>query len=101
MHRRMHANVAATGAIDGSHRKIPQMIDEPPNVLMWPADELAPVTLGLLLGIFLEQLAVMTLLGLALAHVYRRFRDGVPTGTRCTCLDRIDVAPISGSSEAP
>ena len=47
---------------------------------MWTADELAPVTLGLLLGVFLEQFAVMTLLGLVLAHFYRRFRDEHPDG---------------------
>ena len=78
--------------------EIPQMIDEPPNVLMWTADELAPVTLGLLLGIFLEQLAVMTLLGLALAHFYRRFRDGRPDGYSLHLLYWIGVAPIRGRS---
>ncbi|MFT0213086.1 type IV conjugative transfer system protein TraL [Pseudomonas sp. F1_0610] len=42
---------------------IPSYIDAPPHFLLWSADEMAPI-----------------LLGLVTTKLYRRFRDGRPDG---------------------
>jgi conjugal transfer pilus assembly protein TraL len=60
--------------------EIPRYIDEPPHVLLWSADELAPVALGLVIGMLTGNALVLTLLGLAVTKLYRRFRDGRPDG---------------------
>jgi len=60
--------------------QIPKMIDDPPHVLLWSADEMAPVALGLVIGMFTGNALVLTLLGLAVTKLYRRYRDGHPDG---------------------
>lgn len=60
--------------------KIPRYIDDPPHLLLWSADEVAPIGLGLVLGIFADQLAVFSAIGFAASYIYRRFRDGRPDG---------------------
>jgi len=55
--------------------RIPRRIDDPPHLLLWSADELAPVLIGLLAGVFLERMAVCLICGFALAHLYRKYRD--------------------------
>lgn len=60
--------------------EIPRYIDEPPHVLIWSAEELAPVAFGLAIGMVTGQAFVLTVLGLAIAKVYRRFSDGNSDG---------------------
>ncbi len=60
--------------------KIPQRIDDPPHLLLWRADELAPLLLGLVFGVLLGQVLVCTFLGFVVTHVYKRFRDHRPDG---------------------
>lgn len=55
--------------------RIPVHADEPPHFLLWAADEIAPIILGFGFGIMLGQIFVLTLLGLIVAHIYKRFRD--------------------------
>lgn len=63
-----------------SNSEIPRHIDEPPQVLLWSAEELAPVAFGLAIGMIIGQALVLTVLGLAIAKIYRRFSDGNPDG---------------------
>lgn len=60
--------------------RIPQRIDDPPHLLLWRADELTPLLLGLLLGMLLRQLLLCTLAGCLITHCYKRFRDHRPDG---------------------
>jgi len=60
--------------------RIPIRQDRPPSVLLWEADELAPVMLGITIGIFIEQLLICTGFALLLTSAYRKFRDNHPDG---------------------
>lgn len=60
--------------------RIPDRIDEPPNVLFWRLDEAMPIGIGLVAGVLLAQLTLCLLAGLVLARFYRRFCDNKPDG---------------------
>ncbi len=60
--------------------KIARRVDEPPHLLLWSADEIAPMLLGLTIGIVLAQAVLFFLIGLAITKVYARFRDNHPDG---------------------
>ena len=42
---------------------IPKFIDEPPTVLLWSVDEIAPIAVGLVMGMFLGRALIFTALG--------------------------------------
>jgi len=73
--------------------KIPRLIDEPPSVLLWTTDEMAPIMLGLIIGIFVGNVLLLSLGGLAITSVYRRFRDGHPDGFALHWLYWIGLMP--------
>ena len=60
--------------------KIPTRADEPPHVLLWSVDELAPLMLALLIGIFTEQMLACVVIALVFTSAYRKFRDNHPDG---------------------
>lgn len=60
--------------------EIPQYVDDPPHVLIWSAEELAPVAIGLSIGMLFGKALIFSLFGLVLAHLYRKFSDGRPDG---------------------
>ena len=60
--------------------RIPAHIDEPPHVLFWRLDEVLPIGIGLVAGIWLAQLIICSMLGIVLARFYRRFCDNRPDG---------------------
>lgn len=60
--------------------KIPRRVDEPPHLLMWSADELAPMLLGLVIGTILGQTFICTAIGLVITNLYRKYRDNHPDG---------------------
>jgi len=60
--------------------KIPAHIDEPPYVLFWRLDEVLPIGVGLVAGIWLAQLTICLVIGLVVARFYRRFCDNRPDG---------------------
>lgn len=61
-------------------KSFPRYADEPPVFLLWSVDEAIPVGLGLALGILMEQLIVMTVLGLVASNFYKKYRDRHPDG---------------------
>lgn len=60
--------------------RIPQRIDEPPNIMLWSLDEVLPIGIGLVLGILLGQAAICTLIGATLTYWYRKYREAHPDG---------------------
>ena len=60
--------------------KIPRRIDDPPHLLLWSADEIVPMLLGLTAGVMLGKALVCFVGGLLLANLYRRFKDNHPDG---------------------
>lgn len=60
--------------------KIARRVDEPPHLLMWSADEIAPMLLGLTVGIVIGKALICFLIGLAVTKLYSRFRDNHPDG---------------------
>lgn len=60
--------------------KLPRMIDEPPNILMWNMDEAMPMLLGMVAGFFTGHLMPFLMGGMAITWAYSKFRDGRPDG---------------------
>ena len=60
--------------------KIPVRADDPPYMLLWSADEIMPIVLGLGLGIIIEQVFICVVIGAVIANLYKRFRDIHPDG---------------------
>ena len=59
---------------------IPRRIDEPPHLLIWSADELGPMLIGLVFGVIIGEAMICLILGLLVTNLYRRFRDNHPDG---------------------
>lgn len=60
--------------------KIPSRVDEPPHILLWSADEMLPMLMGLGIGIVIGQAMICFLIGLVVTKLYARFRDNHPDG---------------------
>lgn len=60
-------------------KRIPRRIDDPPQLLLWQADELGPVALGLCLWIATDQW-IFLIVGLVFVRFYRKFRDSKSDG---------------------
>jgi len=60
--------------------RIPRRVDEPPHLLMWSADELSPLLLGLFIGVMIDKVLTCTAIGLIVTNLYRKFRDNHPDG---------------------
>lgn len=55
--------------------EIPQGIDDPPQVLLWDLTELAPIVLGLVVGMIANRAMLFLGIGLIAVYAYRRVRD--------------------------
>jgi conjugal transfer pilus assembly protein TraL len=53
----------------------PKLVDEPPNILFWSADEIAPLFAGVALGMVLD--AMLPCFGVAFVYtrIMRRYRN--------------------------
>jgi conjugal transfer pilus assembly protein TraL len=77
--------------------KIPKRVDDAPNFLLWQVDELAPMIIGLLIGMFMDQALLMFLLGAMVTKYYRKFRDSKPDGHLYHTLYWYGVVPLKAS----
>ena len=59
---------------------IPRHIDDPQQFLLWSADEIMPIVLGLLFGMMIGKALICTLIGFVVMHQYRKFRDNHSDG---------------------
>ncbi len=76
--------------------EIPDYIDDPPHVLLWSLDELAPPMIGVVLGIWVGQLTLMVVLGLIVGKLYSRYRDSKPDGYLNHKLYKYGLLPVKG-----
>ena len=60
--------------------EIPTRLDDPQQLLLWSADEIVPMILGLLFGMMIEKAFICFCAGYAVTHLYRRFRDNHADG---------------------
>lgn len=60
--------------------KIPRRVDEPPHLLLWSADELSPILIGLVVGVMIGKAFICCVVGLIVTNFYRKFRDNHPDG---------------------
>lgn len=74
---------------------LPQHIDEPPHFLLWSADEMAPIMLGLVLGIIINQALVLTIVGMLITKLYQRYRNGKPDGYLLHAIYWIGLLPTT------
>ena len=59
---------------------IPGRVDDPPHLMLWSSDELAPMLLGLTFGIFIGKALICTIIGFLITSAYRKFRENSPDG---------------------
>lgn len=78
-----------------THIELPRYVDDPPHLLLWSADEIAPLAIGLVVGVMLSQALIFTLIGLVLTKAYARYRDGKPDGYFLHVLYWIGALPTS------
>ena len=60
--------------------EIPQRVDDPVHLLLWSLDEMAPIILGLVGGIAVNQAMFGVVIGMVVSNFYRRYRDNHPDG---------------------
>lgn len=60
--------------------RIPKRVDEPPHLLLWSSDELAPLLAGLVFGVIVGNALIFTALGFLITHLFRKFKDNNPDG---------------------
>ena len=60
--------------------KIPTHVDDPQHLLLWSADEVVPILVGLIFGMIIQKALICLLIGLVVTHQYRKFRDNHPDG---------------------
>jgi len=78
--------------------QIPQRVDEPPHILLWSADELAPLLLGIVVGMLIGQLLICCVLGFVVTQFYRRYRENHPDGFLLHILYYLGVPVTKGKS---
>lgn len=59
---------------------MPDLVDEPIHFLIWQLDEIATVTIGLIVGIVINSPMLGVFLGYIAKVYYTRMRDGKPRG---------------------
>jgi conjugal transfer pilus assembly protein TraL len=59
---------------------LPRHIDAPKQILIWEFDEIVPILTALCFGVIIEQALLTTVAGIALARMYRKYKDTRPDG---------------------
>lgn len=78
---------------------IPKSIDDPPLLLLWRVDDLAPIVLTLVVGILTgspRTLFQLLLLGVLLVRLYTKFRERRPDGYALHFLYWHGLLPLRG-----
>jgi conjugal transfer pilus assembly protein TraL len=60
--------------------EMPAYIDDPVHILIWSADEAAPILIGLMLGVLIGQITLCVVTGILATKLYSKYRDARPDG---------------------
>lgn len=60
--------------------ELPTHIDDPAQFMIWSADEVFPLGLALVMGVLINQVFVMLVVGQAFVYMYRRYKNMRPDG---------------------
>lgn len=77
---------------------IPQHIDGPIHLLLWPLDVWIPTFVGLASGFFIGALFLSSVLGVVGSLLFKRFSDGRPDGFLLHFLYWYGLYPTKGHS---
>ena len=78
--------------------RLPRGIDDPPQILLWSADELLPFLGMLIVGVLTQRLALCALLSLLVIKLFHRFRDSRPDGYLYHAAYWSGLTPLAGHS---
>ena len=79
--------------------EIPKYIDDPPLILLWRVDDLVPIVLCLVIGIFTGSPGTMfklIVLGVLLVRLYSKYRERRPDGHALHFLYWYGLLPLRG-----
>lgn len=60
--------------------EIPRYIDDPVHFLLWTVDEVTPIALGLIVGMFVGSPLIFAGIGWGFSSLYKRFRESHADG---------------------
>lgn len=60
--------------------EIPRYIDDAPHFFLWQLDEIAPILLGLVIGMVVGSPMLFAFAGMFVTKFYAKFRDSKPEG---------------------
>jgi conjugal transfer pilus assembly protein TraL len=60
--------------------EIPRYIDDPLHFMLWQADEIAPIGIGLFIGFYAGSPLLFAAIGAVMVHYYKKLRDSKPDG---------------------
>ncbi|WP_295386103.1 type IV conjugative transfer system protein TraL [uncultured Thiodictyon sp.] len=75
---------------------MPKYVDDPPHLLLWRIDDLAPIVLMLVVGILADRLSLFLLIGVLLVRFYSKYRESRPDGHALHALYWFGLLPITG-----
>jgi conjugal transfer pilus assembly protein TraL len=84
--------------------EIPKTIDDPPLILLWRVDDLVPIVLCLVIGIFTGSPGTMfklIVLGVLLVRLYSKYRERRPDGHALPFLYWYGLLPLRGRTTPP
>lgn len=72
---------------------IPTRCDDPVHFLIWSADELLPIMIGLVFGMAIGQAMIGMVVGMVVTNFYKKYADSHPTGYIVHAMYWIGVLP--------
>ena len=78
--------------------RMPRMVDDPPTLIAWSADELAVFFTFFFIGMMIEQLLILSLIGAVSLRFIRRYRNRSQKGAMVHQLYWIGVWPNKARS---
>ena len=76
--------------------EIPRYLDDPPVLLLWSVDEIAPLLAGLFIGMQIGHAFICTGAGLLITHFYRRCLENSQDGFLAHFLYWHGLSPARG-----